>query len=214
MAAPILAGDVVKLSVWCSDTEQASVNTYWYGCNSITGTGATDLVFAQEIETSLATLYKPILNNNATFDGVIAQIYRAGQPFIGQESIAHAGAGTGGAISLPRQCSGLISWQTDKAGQKYRGRTYLPFFSASSDVGDGTINAGTVTNMVGLATFLQAGILAGTTPNQSNLFLILAHRFAKGVQPLGDPIIKGLVRPKWATMRKRGSYGRPNVSPI
>lgn len=214
MAVNILAGDLVKFSVWCTDGDQASVNTYWYQCNSIVGSGVSDLTAAQEFEVGMAPLYKVNLNNNADFNGVQCQIMRAGRPFIAQQSNALVGVGTGGAIALPRQTAGIISWRTDKAGQAYRGRTYLPFFATDSDVGNGTPNAGTQANILAIANFAVVLNTLGTGGNTSHLIFSLKHSAPKGVQPLADPIILGKVPPKWATQRRRGSFGRPNVSPV
>lgn len=214
MAVNTQPGDLLKFSVWCTDGNQASVNTFWYACNTIVGTGVSDLTAAQEFEVGVAPLYKPNLNNNAVFNGVQCQIWRAGHPFIAQVSNALTGVGTGGAVSLPRQVTGLISWKTDKAGQKNRGRSYIPFYSTSSDVGDGTMNAGTQTNTLAIASFLTVLNTLGTGGNTSHLIFSLKHSAPKGVQPLADPIISGSVKPLWATQRKRGSFGRPNVSPV
>jgi hypothetical protein len=214
MSVNMAAGDIVKFSVWCTDGNQAAVNTFYYAINASAGSGCSDLEAAHEFEILMAPLYKVNLNNNAIFNGVQCQILRAGNKFIAQQSIALTGAGTGGAVSLPRQCAGLISWKTDKAGQKNRGRTYLPFFSSSSDVGDGSMNAGTQTNVLAVATTALAIGTLGTGGNTSHFALSLKHGAPKNVQPLADPIINGTVKPQWATQRKRGFFGRPNVSPI
>lgn len=214
MAVATAPGDLVKFSVWCTDGNQAAVNTYYFGVNTVAGGGVTDLVAAQEFEAIFAPGYKLCLNNNAVFNGVQCQILRNGGAFIAQNSNALTGAGTGGAISLPRQVSGLISWKTDKAGQKNRGRSYLPFFSTTSDVGDGSMNAGTQANVVAIANLLVALGTLGTGGVTSHFIFSLKHGAPKNVQPLADPIISGSVKPQWATQRKRGFFGRPNVSPV
>lgn len=219
MSTALNVNDLLKCRIWCSNAEQASVNTLWYQVLTIGSPPATDLDVATEMDTGfLNTALPPMLNNLTMYNGVQVQIYRpiGGTNFIyaAEDSVAGAGMGTGGAIALPRQTSGLTHWGTVFAGRQYRGRSYWPFPSVSHDVGDGTPTAAYVTLVDTLGTgFLALSSISGV--GTATVQLVMMHRKPKvGDTPLPTIIRVATAENKWATQRRRGSYGRPNVSPI
>lgn len=216
MAQPFNVNDYVQVRVFCTNSEQASVNTFWYAVVAVGTPAATDLDMATDLDTGfLSTALPPMLNNLTTYNGVQVQVYRTPDIFAAQDSIAGAGPGTGGAVALPRQTAGLTHWQTPKAGRAYRGRTYWPFPATAHDTGDGI----PTTAYVALMTTLANGLLNFTTftvsGRSAQVSLVLKHRKNKaGVTPVPSTILSETNEAKWATQRRRGSFGRPNVSPI
>jgi hypothetical protein len=219
MSTLLLPSDLLKVSVWCTNAEQASVNTFWYSVIGVGSPDATDQDMATELDTGfLNTALPPILNNLTRYNGVEVQIYRpTGTMFVifnAAISIAGAGMGTGGALALPRQTSGITDWRTRFAGRAYRGRTYWPFPSVSHDVGDGIPTGAYITLISTLATgFLNFTNVTGS--GTATVQLVMRHRKNKaGTIPIPSQILVGTQLTKWATQRRRGSFGRPNVSPI
>lgn len=214
MAQRILPNDILTVRMWCQDAEQASVNTWYYRADTDVGLGGDDAVAAALLDTTLAPLIKPMLNNNVVYRGVTLQIHRLTQDYIAQVGNAHSGAGTGGAISLPRQTAGLTSWKTALAGRAFRGRTYWPFPSSSHDVGDGSPTAGYTTLATAMTAAVEGVAFLGDGTNYTNVHFVLRAKPTRGVPWSTTSIIQGQVSTFWATIRRRGSYGRANRSPI
>jgi hypothetical protein len=135
------AFDLVSCRIWSADEEQAAVNTLWFNVSSITGDGITDEEFAEYVDTQLGPLYKDILSQNAVYRGIEVQIIRGFLPtreiFASVLNSDNAGGGTLRTDSIPRQNCGLISLRTARAGQRYRGRIYLPFLSVVDITSEG-----------------------------------------------------------------------------
>lgn len=214
MAQRILPNDILTVRLWCQDSEQASVNTWYYKAGTDVGLGGDDAVAAGVLDGLFAPLIKPMINNNATYRGVTLQIHRVTSDYVAQVSTAHTGAGTGGAVSLPRQTAGLTGWKTALAGRAFRGRTYWPFPSASADVGDGSPTAAYVTLMTSMASAVLGVAFLGDGTNYTNVSMVLRAKPTKGVPWSTTPILQGIDSNFWATIRRRGSYGRANRSPI
>jgi hypothetical protein len=219
MTVRLLVNDLVKVSIWCTDAEQASVNRLWYLITSVGAPAATDADMATELDVGfLDTAIPPMLNNNALYNGVQCQIYRNPGPgqtiFRAQFSIAGSAAGTGGALALPRQSAGITRWLTPQAGRAYRGRSYWPFPSTAHDVGNGNPTSA----YSALVTTLSNGLFTFTNITGSGTALcdlVLMHKKNKaGVTPPPTVMQGALVEGRWATQRRRGSFGRPNISPI
>lgn len=219
MAQPLQLNDVIAMRVWCTSAEQAAVNTFNFAVLAISAPAATDQDAADAFSTVIAPDYKAIMSTVDNFNGVQCQIIDRGFPtvlFVPANDTTDAGPGILAGPNLPRQACGLISWRTTKAGRKYRGRTYLPFPNGNLDTGIGAPTGGAVTAFTALANnVLNFTAIPGFS---ITLGLVLRHRgFPRAVPPIpptDDPIADYSVPAKWATQRRRGSYGRANVSPI
>ena len=214
MGQQMLVGDYVTIRCWCTDTEQASVNTFHYKVLTTVGLGGSDTVAAPLVEALFAPLYKAIINNNAKWDGLTLQIHRVTADYAAVPATANAGSGTGGAVSLPRQVAGLTTWRTALAGRKYRGRTYWPFPPAAFDVGDGTPTVAAVTAMNAVATLASGIAFLGDDINYSTCQLVIRNKPVTLVPWTSNAVTNGITNTHWATIRRSGSYGRPNISPI
>jgi hypothetical protein len=129
-------------------------------------------------------------------------------------SILLAGAGTGGTDALPRQVAGLTAWKTALAGRAFRGRTFWPFPSAAFDTGDGVPTAAAVTAYTNLAVEALNFVTVGDVTNRSIIALVIRNKPVRGVPWTSTPVTVGTTFNKWATQRRRGTFGRANVSPI
>lgn len=219
MATPINDADYVQVRAWTKDGDQASVQRMWYICDGTTGAGATDQQVADQLEALLAPLYKPIINNRASWAGLEVQVLSLGVWHAEVNSVVHAGSGTGGADALPKQTAGLVGWKTPRGGRAYRGRMYLPFPSVSHDTGDGVPTAAYVTAASTLTDNWLTDNFFGTGGDSVTLRPIIKHGPTKGDPPVPPVspwtlITVGVTNNKWATQRRRGAYGRVNNSPI
>jgi len=217
MAYPLVVNSLLKARVWCTQAEQAAVNTLFYFVSSITGAPTTDLDVAKYIDSFLNGRFKAVIGNDATYRGVQVSVQNVSPLPATQFYNGNAAIGTGGAIDLPRQTCGLLQFQTANAGRRFRGRWYLPFPATTADVAGGLPSSTYLTAAQSIASALLTNLSA---PNASatgvaNLVPCLQHR--PGISPLPANVTNITtisVSTKWATQRRRGSFGRANSSPI
>lgn len=219
MATNLVVGEVVQARIWCVDSEQASVNTLWYVVAAAGGTPATDQDVADNLNVTFAPLMKGLLNNLAAYHGVQVNIHNGTAPFrqitapVFNNSLV--GNGTRGAIALPRQTCGLLSFQTPFPGQAFRGRFYIPFPADADNQGGGAPGATYITNATALAGQVGVGQSIVASTRTATLARVLLHGPGKdGVTPPPTIISGTSVSGKWATQRRRGTFGRANSSPI
>lgn len=210
MATVLTPGMIIRASAWCVDGSQASANVFHFLVGVVGGLPATDQDFANTFDAAIASLYKLVLNNNAAYRGVLAQIIFPLPVRVAVQTAASAGAGTGGATAQPKQVSGLTSWYTAVAGRSGRGRTYWPFPPTAFDIADGTPSASYVTAIDNIASAIQGFTLVSTGGRTANVTPSIYHRGTGGTQS----ITVRLSRTQWATQRRRGGYGRLNISPV
>jgi len=215
MPVVINSGDIYFVKVYCSAGDQLAVNTLHYSMTDKVGT-VTDVDFLNHWVGMAAwpIAWKALLSDDATFRGTqVGRIFPK-PPTRPNHTITGAGVGTVVGEILPRQVSGIISHQTDFAGPRYRGRVYVPFPSeASSEAVLGTPVAAYVTALDTLGAILQA--TQAITPggaNSINAHPVILHRDAE--PPEVSFIVESFGREKWATQRRRGSYGSPNEIPF
>jgi len=202
-------GDRYVTKTYCLNATQVSITTFNWLCQSSTAPGILQSDIASAVDAMLAPLMKPILYSGATYRGTTAQKVIA-IPFLPSATIVNSGPGTSGATALPAQSCGITTWQSVLAGRSYRGRTYWPFPSTLADNGDGY----PIAAYVSLLRALSIAILAGftVTDGLATEFYVPYVRHSNGTQ--GPQIVTARNNVKWATQRRRGDYGRQNVSPI
>jgi hypothetical protein len=216
--ASLSVGDIFRARMWCTAGDQAAVNTIHGEVLSVTSAPVTDQDIANYLDAQLGPLYLPILSNLASYDGCQVQVITT-PPFTSQKTAnTHTAVGTAGAIGLPRQTSGLIRFQTDFSGKQYRGRWYLPFPSSSSDTGDGEVNPTYETNLANITGFFAStNFIPGVGVAAIAVAWVLIHSVPKKLPPAPTrttQITSYSISSKWATQRKRGSFGRQNLSPV
>lgn len=207
---PFAPSQVVEYRVFCSLNEQTSINVRHLRVDTVSGTGATPQQLADALSNGIGTVLKPLLSSGATFRGAGVRVIWPLPVTVETLSNAGNGLGAAGGTAQARQTCGLISLRTPLAGRANRGRFYVPF-PGGNDNAIGAIPSTTYqTNLAVLMGYLVATVTAGTVPNTNNFVPIIWHRQAK----FSTDITSGTINNKWATQRRRGSYGRPNSSPI
>ncbi len=220
MPITLAVGNLLRCRFWCVAGDQAAVNTMYRLVVAASGAPTTDLNAADELDFFMASFYKANMPSSCSYQGCTVQVV-SHPPMIPQVGRAGAGAGTNGAIALPRQVSSLVSFKTASAGRRYRGRVYLPFPPVGAAELDGTMtSAYAVTIAQWSAQWASITTLDNdlTTPTGFvTTTQVIPHFLKKGeVGPEIPPTVVTNVQPGelFATQRKRGSFGRTNSSPI
>lgn len=211
---PILAGNVISFRNWFTQAEQAAVCTTHWLCVSTSGTPTTLQQICDAWDTAVQALWKTLIDSESIYNGTQAYVDQVPLPQFAATT-SSAGAGDGAALAVPRQATGLLGWTTSFAGPQFRGRLYLPFPGVDEDA-----SGGIPTNLYRAhGNALGAAIVAFTTVTVGGGTLagypcILHRKNKAGTIPPPTQITLGTTRAKFATQKRRGSYGRPNVSPI
>lgn len=214
MSQVLMAGDVVEVRAYCQDSEQVSVNSFYFAVEGFAVTSTVADAAALSAGT-IAPVLKPLLNNNAFYLGLTARVVNRPPLLAAEENTSGSGAGTGGAIALPRQVAGLISWYTERAGPGGRGRSYLPFPPAAADVLDGLPSAAYIIALQAFANALLTLEDFNTGGRTANAELVVYSRHSIVLPGThAYEITLYVARNKWATQRRRGSFGKPNNAPF
>lgn len=217
MAHQIATSDILEVTLVTSFQNQVGENVLHYKVDAGVVPGPTALSVAQAIDAAITVNYITTLTNTASYRGCRAQVIFPTRYVHAIDAVG--AAGTAGANPLPPQVRGLMTMQTDFGGRAFRGRMFFPFPDESHLNADATPNAGYTGAMLAVATSLF------TTPfnvvgggGSAHLIPIIWHRKAgKSGSPLahtGDPITTFSARSLWATQRRSGELGRPNVAPF
>lgn len=211
MATPLGVNNIVKCTIVCEYGGQASLNSFYYLVTSVGAVAATDQDAADVFAGVVDSLVPPLLYSSANYNGVMAQIIYPLPIIFSKFNTGGAAMGSGGSTAVGGQVCGINSWQLLVAKRGNFGRTYWPFppcpltttpLKPSTSY---TTNLGTIcAAILGIGNFSAGGRVAGVEQ-------IILHR-ANPV--LSQPVLNFTVHDRWATQKRRGSYGRANVSPI
>ena len=205
-------GDVYKLRTVCYTSNQISVNvTHWESTAEL-GSISPGLLLAAAIgfEAILAPLYKVMMPAQASWRGCGFQRVKVA-PTLEWASTTLDGLGTAMGSLVPTQSSGLISWRTADVTRRGRGRIYIGFPPTGSTDADGSPNASYMVPLaaLGLAYVLPRTWTFGMTDSVS-LKLVVVNGVVS--VPTKD-VITYAEKPRYATQRRRGQYGRLNLPP-
>ena len=202
----VAVADVLRIVFQCRAGDQLGLNVRHYKCTAIVGVGSVDLLaIATAFYVNFNSLYTQLLSEHALFEGTSCQRVSPDET----STYASTDAGIPGESVgdlLPRQVSGMITLYSPLIGRKNRGRCYVPFPGEAANDVDSTPVAGYVTVLQELADLLAApqDISAGSAT--ATLVPVIRHADATSETQLD----RGVARDKWATQRRRGSYGRAN----
>lgn len=203
-------GDIIETRLFCTQTDQTSVNVRQWVVTAQVAGGPSENFVADALSNIFANLYKALMSVGARYNGL--GLRRINPLPIAVESFSPIGAGAGAVAgtNLPRQTCGIISLRTPFGGRKYKGRIYVPFPSATDNTTNGvpTTTYGSNLALLGSQFIKDQTVISGAS--SVALTPIVFHRSDRTYTQ-----IVGAVYPlRWATQRRRGSYGRPNTSPV
>lgn len=214
MSNRVVAGDGVEIIAYSYATRnlQIGVNVLHYFCSTSIGLGATDQEIADGFSTAVAPAYKAWLNNFAIYYGASARKLHPPTSYKPANSLNGGGAGTSGATPMPNQTCGIVTWQTNFAGRRARGRSYFPFPATALSSGANEVpSGGAYVLMAGLATVIVPTVTYGSGGNTSDLTFCI---FKRNIPNSIFPVTYAQPRYTWGTQRRRGDYGRTNSLPF
>ncbi len=205
-----IVGDIVRVTVAATYTSELQVEMINLNYRCVTSGGAdTRAGLAAAVYAGLIGSYDNIMSFNSSIYGwKVAYINRTPPP-----SPLTGGTSSPGAVAtffLPTQNRPLLRWLTGFTGRGYRGRVFM-FSPAASKVTTGGIPSTDVTTaMATFGTAATAPIVTGG----STWHLVIAHRSLPPVVTWTTTDVTGYTAiQKYATQRRSGQYGRPNVIP-
>lgn len=218
MATVIPTGELIRVRFWVQDGDQAAVNTIYYLTTGANTGGLTDQEACDSLQIQYNPLYVAVLNNNAEWRGVQMQIVTE-PPLIPVFNNSNPLVGTAGAIALPKQTCSLVQYQSNFAGRKYRGRIYIPFPASADTSLDGKPSASYLTRLLDIQTQLANTSFLNDTGGTKFIAVqqVIPHFLRKGDPGPELPptaVASWTISSRWATQRRRGAFGRQNISPI
>lgn len=211
MPQALVNGAVIGVRQYSVLGAQTAIQSYYYQCVSAGINPATDADIAANLDTLAGAGLIPLMNSTAVYRGTTSQWLTPGALRAINIANANSGSGSGGIGELPAQTAGLVTWRTDFARPAFRGRTYFPFPAPGANSSLGVPTSAYITTLNAYAFALLNYTVAGAGGRSSTVKMVLAHRL---VALSFSDIIEGVARPGWATIRRRGFFGRPNSSPI
>lgn len=203
-------GDIYEARFFCRFADQTSVNVRHWRVSAQSGAIPTAAAIALRLSQLTEAEYKAVLSIQAEFRGVgVRQLVVVPKPAEALDG-SEAGNGTSVGDALPGQVAGLISLRTNFAGRSGRGRVYIPFPTEAQNDVDGEPTLAYIGNAQNLAAVLaQSWTLVAGTDSTTFQPIVWNRKLAQYTI-----ITSSIVRTKWATQRRRGDFGRPNVSPV
>jgi len=208
---PPATNDILEVKYYAFCNGQLGLNVRHYKVAITAGTGALLAEIAETLSTTAAPLYKDLMSNDAQYRGVSVQsVYPTPTGAVVYDTTGND-TGTVASQVLPTQVSGIITLHSAFAGRSGRGRAYVPFPASGDAADDNTPSAGYVSNLNLLGAFLtQTQTVTGAGGNSTVQPILIRS----GNLTTTTPFISYTSRNKWATQRRRGSYGQANTSPI
>jgi hypothetical protein len=205
----LTTGDVLEIKEYITDAEQVAVNTFHYRVTALVGS-IDDGQVGDAWNTGPGAAYPALLYDGATVIGVSVRILDH-VPKLAANLIPNPTAGTGGTVGCPRQSCPLLKYKTGDGGSRGRGRTYLPFMPSAGLATLGECSPAYIISMAVLLSALEAfNSVAGVGPSVATIRQVIYHRDTHTATDVDE----WAITPKIATQKRRGSFGRPNISPF
>lgn len=215
MAVAMQVNDILAARIWTTLDDQSAVNTYNYECISVTGGGITDQDLSNSIDTLWATFYKGVMSIAGKYNGVqVYYVKRSGSLPSPVKTTSSAGAGLSPNPTVPPNAAAIFKYQTFVRGPSGRGRVFLPFLATANMAPDGRPTSAFDTALAAQAALVLAPLTITSGGNSATLAWVLVHRQTPPTPPTATQITQAESAGKFGQMHKRGSYGRPNASPI
>jgi len=206
-----VVGDVLEYLLVCTANNQTSINVLHYKVTAVNAGGAGLGTIVTHLDAAFHTVLKDLMPVVAAYAGSLIKgiiIPPVTDPALIKDNAA---VGNVAGELLPTQTCGIITKRTGSGGRARRGRFYIPFPGEGSNTNAQSPNAGYLANAATLAGLLDdqqtANAGGGAT---TTLQPVLLHRASSTTHN----ITSAEVRTKWATQRRRGPAGQPNVSPL
>lgn len=223
MSFNVIMDAVVQARFYCIVAPQVSINSIGYICTNSTGAGITDVELVAQLSPLYGAKMRLLMPPEATYSGCGVQRVDPPQQSISTYGNIGTGVGSLGDTMGVKQVAGLIRKNTNLAGRGGHGRWYMPFIPSAQSVGTGQPSAGYLAALASLSVVMQNGFTItglGGTATISPCLIRFARAAKVGPPPKPavafryTPITTCKEQPYFATQRRRGDYGRPNVLPF
>jgi len=215
--------DIVRATIVSYLPPQTAIQRFFYLVGPLTGT-VTDHDFNVAFDGVMATPWKGAMSHLASYRGTMAQILRPlptpgaathFQVFRADEFTPNAGAGSCSDPPLPGQVRGLVAFFGTLARRGLNPRTYVPFPCVGAASPDGyTPTAPYISALDSIGLHLTSFGLVNPSPGNSCVVSLVDFRPKSLPTYVFENLTGYIVRQKWATQRRSGAYGRPNLPPI
>lgn len=215
----VQVGDMVLAQGYCTWASQTSISTIWYKVTDITDPAPDEDQVLGTLDQMFPPHIKATINGLAQYAETSIQLYRpsANLRWVKRISTNLAGLGDIANLPLPAQTTGLIRLHTPFAGRHNRGRMYTPFPGIVAAEETGYPPARYLALLDNIRTVLYVNIpVNGIAPGQATLTPHLRYHIKNpdGTKKEAfQPITVTNNAQVWATQRRRGSFGRPNLPP-
>lgn len=213
MAFPIILDHLLKVVTYCQLGNQAGINIHYFRPRTIEAP-ANSVTLANGLSAILGPLYRNLLCNLATYNGLTLEDITAPTPFEPQPSDSGVGVGIAGDEPLPAQVSGIITLKTGLIGRDNRGRRYIPFPAEDDSIVTSSNNPYPIGSYVAFLNLLGAKLVTTSVPVGGGNNVTLNGQILHHSDGLTTGLDSYLSRQEWATQRRRGDYGRPNILPF
>jgi hypothetical protein len=212
MSTRIADGDIIKCTFVVQGLDgQVALPSIYYQGGFVSGSGGTIADLIGQLDVIAGTDLLAIMANAAAYRGVLGQRIFPLPITVRETDSGSAGNGTGGATLAPMQAAPVIGWETPLAGPSQRGRFYVPFMPGDKvNVTTGELAVLYHGAVQTFANDLVTVAIAGTGGNQTVVNQVIWHRNLLNA----DIISAGVARFKIGTQKRRGNYGKQNLSPI
>lgn len=205
---PVL-NDLFKINVYCDTPSQIGIFGWWAKVDTVLNGGVNLDACAVQVDAVYSALVMALLSKNANYLGCkISVPYVTPQPM--PSIVNNPQTGLVNADVMPTQVSGIITLQTNFVGQRNRGRCYVPFPGETDNDATGFPTAGYLVNLAALASQIVAPNTATSGISATGFIPVIFHRGTVST----TSIVGARANPRWATMKKRGAYGRTNAGVI
>jgi hypothetical protein len=217
MANAIVVGDIMACRAWCTLQEQAAVNTYHYECITVSGGAITDQDLSNGFDALAEPFYKGLMSTTGVYNGIQTYFAYRAPPAVYPhfvKTITNAGNGSTAGGSVPPTAAAIMSYGTPLRGPAERGRIYLPFLSVTQMDGVGHLTTGADVFINSQCTLLLPSLTITGGGSSATFVWVIAHKKKAPTPWTTTQITNAESSGKFGQMHKRGSYGRPNTSPI
>lgn len=202
-----LVNDILEVKLFTEFEDQLGVNVIHTKVIAVAGTGADFSAALTYLWSTYRPHWRALVNNNCRVARIsIQKVFPLPRGAAAYDDTS-ATDGTGGADPIPAQVSGIITRFTALAGRKYRGRVYIPFPATVFNATDDTPSAAYVTALDLFADDITGTDEIGAGGNTFQMQSCIFHR----ADNTSTPTLNWRSNKKWATQRRRGNYGQPNV---
>jgi hypothetical protein len=213
MSVQLALNDLIHVRYWCTCGDQASVNTVHYRVFAVATPGPTDQDVANAMDALAGPAYKALLATDASYNGVQVGFDLLRPLPLTKFANSHFGPGTLTGPTMGRQLTGLIQLQTANAGPAFRGRIYIPFPPVGDDQSQGKPTLAYLALMSLLWTAISSDLVITGSGGSITITPVIFHRSAT-VIPRYTDVDANTISTKFATQKRRGSFGRVNTSPV